>query len=364
MKAAKAGPLDQRSLPAQWLALIVLSTALVALAEYLHVPAALLIGPMLAATIVAATDGSIRVPGALFVTAQGVIGCLIGRNVPLSFIDDMRRDWPLHLFGIVAVIAAATILGLVLVRWSKLPGTTAIWGMSPGAAPAMILMSESYGGDIRLVALMQYMRVVGVALVAAVITRLWSTGIDAAPPAVVWFPAVAWLPFIATMLLACVFSFLAVRMRLPAGAVLLPMAVAVLVQEAGWLRIELPQWLLAVSFGLVGWHVGLRFTRPILLHALKLLPTIVVSAVALIALCALIAGALVIFAGLDPLTAYLATCPGGLDTVAIIAASSNGDLRFIMAMQTTRLIVVMIVSPVIARFLVSRPWAVPARKSA
>jgi uncharacterized membrane protein AbrB (regulator of aidB expression) len=53
-----------------------------------------------------------------------------------------------------------------------LPGTTAIWGSSPGAATAMTLMSESYGADMRLVAVMQYLRVVLVVLTASLVARL------------------------------------------------------------------------------------------------------------------------------------------------------------------------------------------------
>ena len=43
------------------------------------------------------------------------------------------------------------------------------------------------------------------------------------------------------------------------------------------------------------------------------------------------------FMHIDFMTAYLATSPGGLDTVAVIAAGSNADMALIMAMQTLRL---------------------------
>jgi membrane AbrB-like protein len=63
---------------------------------------------------------------------------------------------------------------------------------------------------------------------------------------------------------------------------------------------------------------------------------------------------LVVFAKVDPLTAYLATSPGGADSVAIIAASSNVDVSFVMAMQTVRLIAVLLLAPVLTRFLAER----------
>lgn len=56
---------------------------------------------------------------------------------------------------------------------------------------------------------------------------------------------------------------------------------------------------------------------------------------------------------LDFMTAYLATSPGGLDTVAIIAAGTRADMSFIMAMQTLRLFTILLTGPMIAR-LISR----------
>ena len=88
------------------------------------------------------------------------------------------------------------------------------------------------------------------------------------------------------------------------------------------LAITLPPWLLAICYALVGWSIGLRFTRGIVLHAAKQLPKIFASIFTLIAMCGGLGFALHEAAGTDPLTAYLATSPGGADAVAIIAASS------------------------------------------
>jgi membrane AbrB-like protein len=123
------------------------------------------------------------------------------------------------------------------------------------------------------------------------------------------------------------------------------------------MAITLPPWLLAASYLLVGWSIGLRFNRPILRHAARALPRVVASILVLILLCGLLALALNRFAGIDPLTAYLATSPGGADSVAIIAASAKVDMPFVMAMQTMRFILVMLLGPAIARFIASRVGA-------
>jgi membrane AbrB-like protein len=74
----------------------------------------------------------------------------------------------------------------------------------------------------------------------------------------------------------------------------------------------------------------------------------------LIALCGGLAYGLHRVAGTDMLSAYLATSPGGADSVAIIAASSKVDLPFVMAMQTARFLLVLLIGPGLARTIARR----------
>jgi len=279
--------------------------------------------------------------------AQGIIGCMIARMVPLSILGDILSHWVIFTAGIVLVVLACSLMGWLMTRLRLLPGTTALWGMSPGAASVMTIMAESYGADIRLVAFMQYLRVVGVAAVAALVARVFGVSADHGAAAIVWFPPVAWLPLTETLALAIVGPLVARVLRIPAGAFLVPLVGGAALTHIGWLTIELPTWLLAASYAFVGWNVGLRFTRPLLLHAARALPLIVGSTLVLIVICGAVAAAMVVIAGIDPLTAYLATSPGGSDSIAIIAASTNVDVSFVMAMQTFRMITVMFLAPIL-----------------
>ena len=145
-------------------------------------------------------------------------------------------------------------------------------------------------------------------------------------------------------------------LKFSAGPLIIPMALGVLLQDVAGLKIVLPPVLLAISYTMVGWTVGLRFTRPILLHAARALPAILGSMLALVAVCGGFAMLLVVFAGIDPLSAYLATSPGGADSVAIIAANSHVDVPFVMAMQAGRFIVVLLTGPALARYIATRNW--------
>jgi uncharacterized protein len=80
----------------------------------------------------------------------------------------------------------------------------------------------------------------------------------------------------------------------------------------------------------------------------------IVSLFILIGFCGGLAFALVELFHVDPLTAYLATRPGGVDSVAIIAASSNVDVGFVMAQQVARLMLVFIAGPTLSRLVADR----------
>ena len=307
-------------------------------------------GRRIAAAIAAGTsEATIRVPERLFFVAQAIIGCLIARSFTPALAGELSRHWPIFLVGVSSVIGASVMVGWVLARWRVLPGTTAVWGSAPGAATAIAVIAEAYGADIRLVAFMQYLRVVCVAVVASLVAVIWAGPAATPTTALVWFPALSW-PFLVTLALIALGALVAPRLPVPGGPLLLPLVAGAALQVTGTMTIELPPWLLAASYALIGWAIGLRFTRPILAHAARAFPRVLAGILVLVAACGGLGVALSAWAGVDPLTAYLATTPGGADSVAIIAASAHVDMSFVMTMQTARFLGVLFAGPALARF--------------
>jgi membrane AbrB-like protein len=329
--------------------------ALAALLEIVGLPAALLLGPMIAGIALAANGGSIRAPRLPVLAAQAVVGCLVARAITGDIVLAFLKDWPLLLGVVLAIIATGSLLGWTIARFEVLPGTTAVWGTAPGAASAMMVLAGAFGADARLVAFMQYVRVVCVAGLASVVARIWiGPAAATALPHVVWFSAVPWPDLAATLAVAGVGVAAGVWLKLPAGPLLIPMLLGALVEGSGIAHLALPPWLLAVGYAFLGWSVGLGFTRAILAHARRALPQVLLATLAIVVVSGGLALVLVGVAGIDPLTAYLATSPGGMDTVAIIAASSAADVSFVMALQTVRFVIVLFAGPPLARFIAQR----------
>ena len=335
----------------QWAGLLVLSAIFAGVLELAHFPAALLIGPMLAAIVWGVNGSTVGLPAPVHAGALAVIGCLIAAAISAEFLPAFLEDWPLFLSTVLATLAASSFLGWLISRWGVLPGTVGVWGSAPGAATAMVLMAGAFGADQRLVAFMQYFRVIIVTAVAALIARLWVGDVGEAP-AIVWFPPIEWPALAATLSIAFGGAIAGRALRLPSPAFMGPLILGLTLKFTDLVEFQLPEWLLAASYALIGWTIGLKFRRETIVHVRRALPQVTLSILALMAFCGALAFLLWEFAGVDPLTAYLATSPGGMDSVAIIAAASGDvDLSFIMVLQMLRFLLVLLFGPALARLV-------------
>ncbi len=348
------GLLTRLPVPVRWLILLVLSFLLSAALQRLHLPGSLLLGPMVAAILAATNGARLAVPRIPYIAAHSLLGCVIARSLDGEILQTFAADWPIFLAIVLAVIGASSVMGYLMARAGTLPGTTAVWGTSAGAASAMMLMAEAHGGDVRLVAFMQYLRVACVASAASLVAALVFQAKGGAAHETVWFPAVDVIELSKTLAVSFAASAVGAKLKIPAGTMLLPLIATAVLHTAGWLTIDLPPWLLALGYGILGWKIGLSFTRRILRHAAHALPQVLGSIIVLMVFCAGLAALLTYQFGIDPLTAYLATSPGGLDSVAIIAASTPVDLSFVMGLQTARLFLVLLLGGPISKFVARR----------
>lgn len=249
----------------QWFLLFLLSLLISLIFLWLHLPAAMLLGPMIAGIVFSLRGCSLQLPRGIFLAAQAILGCMIAQNLTGSLLTTLALYWPVVLLVLLITLLSSAIVGWLLVRYSSLPGNTGAWGSSPGGAAAMVAMAQDYGADIRLVAFMQYLRVLFVAGAAVLVTRLiLGDSAIAVSQQKSWFPPLSG-NLLTTLLLAIVAGIAGRLMRIPSGTMLLPMLAGALLHSHGIIEIELPEWLLAVAYMAIGWRIGLGFDKQIFL---------------------------------------------------------------------------------------------------
>ncbi len=295
-----------------WLILLLLSVLFSSLLLRIHLPAALLLGPLIAGLILSLRGVKLSIPRPCYLVAQAIVGCMIARAINPSVFGVLFNNWALVLAILLTTTAISGLTGWLLVRYSALPGATGAWGSSPRRRVGN--GGDGPGSTGPMCGWWRSCSICGCCLSSA--RRRWWCAMPLGNEAqemtqdIVWFPSLT-LNFPFTLLLTAVACWLGMRLRIPSGAMLLPMLLGALAQGGGWLMLELPEWLLAMAYAVLGWTVGLQFNKAIFLLALKTLPQIIASIIGLILMCALMALALTHILQMDFMTAYLATSPGG-----------------------------------------------------
>lgn len=155
-----------------------------------------------------------------------------------------------------------------------------------------------------------------------------------------------------TLLAVLVGASLFERLQLPAGALLGGALGAGLVNTlapGGVTNVSPPVRL--VAFAILGWSIGSTISRESLSalrsHALLLGAAIVV----LLAFSGLLAVMLTRFGGLDPMTSYLATSPGALSQMTVMAGDLGADPLIVISVHITRVMIVLLSAPIVTRLL-------------
>jgi len=160
----------------------------------------------------------------------------------------------------------------------------------------------------------------------------------------------AWLAYALTALVAGLGAWAGTRLRLPAGALMGPLILGVALEGMGVMHLVWPPGVPQAAFLVLGVYVGLLFDRSSIKRAGRLFPFVLASTAGLVVACAGLGWALVALTPIDGLTAYLATTPGGIDSVAIMALGSGADAPLVLAVQMLRLFAVVLAGSFLGRW--------------
>lgn len=287
-------------------------------------------------------------PRALIVAAQATIGVTLGAQLKPATLESVAGQWPLVGLVVVGTLLASLAAGLLVATVTGVDRPSALLGLVAGGASGLVTMSDELGADDRLVAFMQYSRVLVVVVSAPLVVALaLDTGGTSAAPGED-HRSLAAVALLAVAGAAGLVS--ARRLRVPTPALLGPLVVTAALTLAG-ADTAVPPIAQAIAFAVVGAQVGLRFTPALLRYAGRLLPTVLAGIVGLIAVCAGLALLLTTIDGLTFLDAYLATTPGGIYAVLATAVGSGANTTFVLAVQTLRMVVMIVAAPPLVRLL-------------
>lgn len=332
--------------------LLTLAVALLGclVATRLRLPAPAMIGSMLAVGFSNVFLDYAVLPWYAKVIAQSVSGAFIGMQISKKDVLNFRYLVRPFLLLVVMLTLNTFFTGVLVHLLTGFDYTTALLGSVAGGVSDISLLSIELGGDTQIVALMQTLRLVGVLLIFPYWIRFFTRREEDAQEdfrLITGNPAmgVTWLDrlvggrrrkIVFTAVLCVVFGLLGNASPIPAGAMVLPMAVVILLNVTTSVC-YVPVCFKTIAQLLAGAVVGCSMNSSI--RALLTPRSLLAMAILMIDYWAVN----VLYSLyckrkglLDLKSAMLASAPGGATDMSLIAADLNADLTKIALIQVLR----------------------------
>jgi uncharacterized protein len=315
--------------------------------------AGLAVGLVRALTI----ERRVDVPRAAMTGVHVVIGVMVGTLIQVETLVAIASDWPAVVLVTVSTLVLSLAAGQLMALRRGISRVTGAFSMVAGGATGITVMARELGADERMVAVLQYLRVLLIVLtLPAVAVLVFSADPNAAVGAAAEEGPGWWADLGFTVGCGLVGTALATVLRIPVASMLGPMLVAAALDLGGLSGgAGAPYPFTQIAFLLIGLQVGLNFTRASLRMVGRALPLALAVLLVLTLACAGMGVALAAATGVSPLDGYLATTPGGMNAVLATATATGADTTFVLAVQVLRLFAMLLSAPLIARLL--RRWA-------
>ena len=316
-------------------------------------PLPFLFGPMAACLIVALAGAPLKGMGPVSVLARTVLGVAVGASITPDVVGRIPQ-----MAGSVALVPVYVgVIGLVGVPFFRRLGydpVTAWYAAMPGGLQDMVIFGTEAGGNGRALALIHATRVlVIVTLAPAILTGFYGAALTGAVGAPVRDLPVSEL---ALMAAAAIVGWKgAERAGLFGASILGPMIVTAALSLTGLIHARPPAEAIWAAQFFIGLGIGVQYVGV----TLRELRSFILSGLAFVMLLALLAAVfceIVTQSSLaHPVEGFLAFAPGGQAEMTVLALVAGADLGFVILHHLTRIVIVILGAPVVARLLGFRP---------
>ncbi|MCP5036154.1 MAG: AbrB family transcriptional regulator [Rhodobacteraceae bacterium] len=190
----------------------------------------------------------------------GVIGVMIGAQVDPGLFTN-AGGFVVSLGAVSLFVLASQFINMAIYyRIGGYDKATAWFSGSPGGLVEAVTMGEEAGGDVRVLTILQFLRIILVVSILPVALSIWNgapVGSAAGLSLTRDGGGLVQLPLVLVLVLAG--HVLGRTVRLPAGQLTGPLVAAAIVSWLGWASLDMPPWLLAMAQVVLGVHLGVRF---------------------------------------------------------------------------------------------------------
>lgn len=324
----------------------------------LNIPLPFILGGMIFCLAATMLRLPVSTPAAARPPMSATIGVMLGSGFTPEIIS-LLGNWLVPLAGLALFLVAAGLACVTFYRKvAKYDPATAYLAGMPGGLTEMTLLADAYGADSRRVALAHSARILIVVLTLPFVVEALSgqtigRGL-ASSAAPLTLESILWLAGT-----AAAGALLGHWLKLPARALLGPMAVSAVIHATGISNFKPPAEIVMVAQVVLGASIGCRFAG-ITVRELGGVMVLAIGSTAVLLLLTLgFAFGTSAFTTFTPFELMLAYSPGGLTEMGLIALALNTDVAFVAGHHIIRVVLVTTGAGLICRRALAPPPLAP-----
>jgi membrane AbrB-like protein len=297
-------------------------------------------------------------PKPLQFIARTLIGIVIGIPVNRQALAAASSAIISIALMITGLIALCFFSAWLTTKISKLDTATAFCGSSPGAATTMVILSDDLGGQTPIVAVLHSFRIILIVILMPISVKLFqSAGAPAAAAvqaAVQISPAEYRLKLAGLLAAGLLTAYLFRKLKVPAAEIMGGILVAAVSNPLILHLDSYPAVWRPFSTWIVGAAIGCQITKKSLRAIRHFIPVCGIMTFLLVTAGIFLGWLLSVTTSLDLVTSLLGSCPGGLDSMVLLAGDMRANVPLVATMHTIRQILIMLIMPFLIRRIVGK----------
>jgi len=334
----------------KFISVLIISFPSAIFAEYLNIPLAWFLGPMIITSIAALSGLKIFMPKIVLSFILIILGLHIGNYIDQNLFNQMF-DWIwTSLIMLIYIIICILIVAKYLQKFAGYGEKASIFSAAPGALGPLMILAENEKTDLSQVATSHLIRLIIIITVIPFIV-VSNTGNDVLLNDDFNYLGQNHLNLFLLIFASLFFIFVFDKIRVPAALLSGTLFASGLLQITDIASYKLPDETVNFCLLILGSSVGCRFAEKTVKEIANNSLHSIVATTILVLLGLLAAYAATFFVDTNILTLILSFSPGGIYEVAVIAIAFDLDPDFVAFHHIIRLLFILFTVPIILKIL-------------
>ena len=354
MKNNQAIPFNKENfkqiLTKEFALVIIVSIPSAMIAEYLDVPLAWFLGPMIITSIVTLCGIKTRMPKLVLSATLIILGLYIGNYIDKNLFSQIHQWLWTSLIMLGYIIISVLLVSRYLEKFSGYDKKTSIFSAAPGALGPLMILAEDEKSDLSRVATSHLIRLIIIITVFPFLIVNYSTS---EPITLEKYNYMDQNHFNLIILLigSIILILLFDKIKVPAALLSGTLVASGILQVTDVATYKLPEFSINFCLLILGASVGCRFAEKTVKEVASNTFHSFIATSLLVILGLIAAYVATFFVDNNFLTLVLSFCPGGIYEVAVIAIAFELEPDFVSFHHIIRLLFILFTIPIILRII-------------